>query len=153
MRRPVRYALAGALIAAGGLNLVAFVHARAFTTFVDKGTRIRNLEMSLAQKAGMLVTGARVPRVDPGRVRVVHDVYGGAYGRPLAKAEEGVALASRLLGARLDGTYSAKAFAAALSLVRQQRRRGEMAGTLFWLTFDARWMNAGWGPLPTGERG
>jgi D-cysteine desulfhydrase len=131
---------------------VTIVGARVVPRIAGNRWRVLRLAGATARLIERL-TGARVPRVDPRRVRVVHDVYGGAYGRPLAKAEEGVALASRLLGARLDGTYSAKAFAAALSLVRQERRRGEMAGTLFWLTFDARWMNAGWGPLPTGERG
>jgi D-cysteine desulfhydrase len=81
--------------------------------------------------------GARVPRVRASRIEVVHDVYGGAYGRPLPAADDAAALAHEALGVRLDGTYSAKAFAAALALAR----RGEPR-TLFWLTFDARWMQS-----------
>jgi D-cysteine desulfhydrase len=131
---------------------VTLVGARVVPRIAGNRWRVLRLAGATSRLIERL-TGERVPRVDPARVRVVHDVYGGAYGRPLANAEEGVALASRLLGARLDGTYSAKAFAAALSLVRQQRQRGELATTLFWLTFDARWMSTGWGPLPTGERG
>ncbi|HET7564632.1 MAG TPA: pyridoxal-phosphate dependent enzyme [Gemmatimonadaceae bacterium] len=80
-------------------------------------------------------TGERVPSVERDRMRVVHDVYGGAYGRPLARAREGAELLCQLTGVRLDDTYSAKAFTAALDVAR----RGD-GPTLFWLTFDARWM-------------
>ncbi|HEX6966092.1 MAG TPA: pyridoxal-phosphate dependent enzyme [Gemmatimonadaceae bacterium] len=81
------------------------------------------------------VTGERVPNVTRDRVHVVHDVYGGAYGRPLPRSREGTELLRQHTGVRLDDTYSAKAFTAALELAR----RGD-GPTLFWLTFDARWM-------------
>ncbi|HEX5435571.1 MAG TPA: pyridoxal-phosphate dependent enzyme [Gemmatimonadaceae bacterium] len=94
--------------------------------------------LRLARAALRLIhhhTGERLPSVQRGRVHVVHDVYGGAYGRPLPAARTGAALLERLSGVRLDESYSAKAFAAALALARRDQRR-----TLFWLTFDARWM-------------
>jgi 1-aminocyclopropane-1-carboxylate deaminase/D-cysteine desulfhydrase-like pyridoxal-dependent ACC family enzyme len=62
-------------------------------------------------------------------VRIVDAVYGGAYGRPLAGAP-----ATTPDGVALDATYSAKAFVAAVESARD-------ADTLFWLTFDSRWMN------------
>jgi hypothetical protein len=57
----------------------------------------------------------------------------------------GRAAAAALHAARdlpVDATYGAKALAVALELID-----GE---TLFWLTFDARWMSAG---LGTGDSG
>ena len=64
------------------------------------------------------------------------DAYGGAYGRETAIASHAAARLRSSGGPRLDGTYSAKAFAAALALAR-----GAGDGSiLFWLTFDARWM-------------
>ncbi|MBX6333186.1 MAG: pyridoxal-phosphate dependent enzyme [Gemmatimonadaceae bacterium] len=74
-----------------------------------------------------------IPRVDPRRVQVAHDAYGGAYGRPAPAAREAAARIERAAGLRLDDTYSAKALAVALAL--------DLAGegdTLFWLTFDPR---------------
>jgi hypothetical protein len=56
-------------------------------------------------------------------------VYGGAYGRPLDGAPD-----TTPTGVPLDATYSAKAFVAANEWARKEN-------TLFWLTFDSRWMN------------
>ena len=89
------------------------------------------------------LTGEKLARVSTPSVTVVHDVYGGGYGRP---SEQGIAAAramQRIRGLSLDATYSAKAFAAALALARKPKSR-----ILFWLTFDARWMSE-WG----GESG
>ena len=64
-------------------------------------------------------------------MQIVHDVYGGAYGRetPAARAAgERLRAVSRI---ELDATYSAKAFALALELAAREP-------TLFWLTFDSR---------------
>jgi D-cysteine desulfhydrase len=74
-----------------------------------------------------------IAHVNPSRVRILHSVYAGAYGRPLAGAATSTRLLERATGARLDGTYSAKAFAAANAIARR-----ESGITLFWLTFDAR---------------
>lgn len=79
------------------------------------------------------VTGEKMPRIRSDNLRIVHEVYGGAYGRPLAAATEAAATLERATGIRLDATYSAKAFVHALETARVATEP-----TLFWLTFDAR---------------
>jgi D-cysteine desulfhydrase len=78
------------------------------------------------------VSGQIAP-IDPSRVRIIHSVYGGGYGRPFPGTATSTRLFERATSARLDGTYSAKAFAAAYAIARR-----ESGTTLFWLTFDAR---------------
>jgi D-cysteine desulfhydrase len=77
------------------------------------------------------VTGERVPRVHADTLEIVHDAYGGAYGRETdasRRAADGFHSATRIA---LDGTYSAKAFAVAVE-------RAARGPTVFWLTFDSR---------------
>ena len=104
-------------------------------------TRGRVLRLAAATRRLARRLGADLP--PPVAVRVVHDAYGGAYGRPLPA---GTAAARRLdpaLAARLDATYSAKAAAAALALVARP------GPTLFWLTFDGRGLDdARSAPMP-----
>ncbi len=98
----------------------------------------RRAVLRLARQTAALihaVTGETVPVVDPAYLRVEHGVYGGAYGRPLAAAAEGAANLHSLSGIRLDDTYSAKAWIAAVA----ESRRSE-GPVLFWLTFDSRWL-------------
>ncbi len=100
------------------------------------GSRWRVLR--LADATARLIerhTGERLPRIDRTRVRLAHDVYGGGYGRVLPEAERARGVLERVTDVRLDSTYSAKAFVAALA---ERRREGGVV--LFWLTFDARWM-------------
>lgn len=85
--------------------------------------------------------GGAVPRVRPEAVEVVHDVYGGAYGRALPAAREAADLVERAADLRVDDTYSAKALLAALRLARARSDP-----VLFWLTFDVR------GTSPTSRR-
>ena len=74
-------------------------------------------------------TGERLPRPEPDDLRVQHDFYGGAYGRPLTEtAEDDAAL--RTMRIRLDDTYGRKAFRAAAS--------AHVELPLLWLTFDGR---------------
>ena len=97
-------------------------------------TRRRTLRM--AEATARLIeraSGERLPRPSPRRLVVAHDVYGGAYGRPLAAGERAAALLRDAGGLVLDATYSAKAAAAALALARSAP-----GPTLFWLTFDGR---------------
>ena len=92
--------------------------------------------LSLAGRARRYLSalaGANIPRVDASRLEIVHDVYAGAYGRALPAAERGAALLRAATGVRLDDTYSAKGFTAALEIARE-----ESGTTLFWLTFDGR---------------
>ena len=79
------------------------------------------------------LAGERIPRVERSRVEIIHSVYAGAYGRALPSAEVPTAMLHRATGLGLDGTYSAKAFSAALTLASR-----ETDCTLFWLTFDGR---------------
>jgi D-cysteine desulfhydrase len=80
-------------------------------------------------------TGVRLPSLHRDAVRVVHDVFGGAYGRVSPSAAEAAAAMERASGLVLDATYGAKAFDAALRVARS-----ESGVTLFWSTFDARWL-------------
>ncbi|HEY3257808.1 MAG TPA: pyridoxal-phosphate dependent enzyme [Gemmatimonadaceae bacterium] len=84
-------------------------------------------------------TGESVPGVRTENLRIVHNVYGGAYGRPLAAGTEAAAMLREVAGIRLDSTYSAKAFVAALEAARAEPGGGP---TLFWLTFDGRWLTS-----------
>jgi putative heme degradation protein len=67
---------------------------------------------------------------DRAAVEIAEGVYGGAYGRALEGAPS-----TTSSGARLDPTYSAKAYVVAETSARD-------ADTLFWHTFDSRWMKA-----------
>lgn len=90
-----------------------------------------------ARKLIFRETGETVARVARRMVRVVHDVFGGAYGRLLPASAGAAGLLLDAYGIRLDSTYSAKAFVAALACAR------ELDGpTLFWLTFDGRCLEA-----------
>ena len=80
-------------------------------------------------------TGVDLPRVRRSAVHVVHDAYAGAYGRASPMGTEAAAALERASGMRLDATYSAKAFAIALRVARVTD-----GVTLFWSTFDARWL-------------
>jgi 1-aminocyclopropane-1-carboxylate deaminase/D-cysteine desulfhydrase-like pyridoxal-dependent ACC family enzyme len=96
----------------------------------------RGRALRLARAAARLVerhTGHRLPRVDPAHLVVDHDVYGGAYGRPLPEGDRAAALLRDAAGLTLDSTYGAKAAAAALRLARAGK-----GPTLFWMTFDGR---------------
>lgn len=82
-------------------------------------------------------TGRAPPSVRADRVIVSHDLYGGAYARPHPTAEHAAVLVDALRGWRLDATYSAKAFAVALDVAS-----AHSTPTLFWMTFDSRWMKS-----------
>jgi 1-aminocyclopropane-1-carboxylate deaminase/D-cysteine desulfhydrase-like pyridoxal-dependent ACC family enzyme len=97
----------------------------------------RHVRALVARTARLIerAADAKVPRPDARGLRVVHEFYGGAYGRA---TKEGDRVASDCLartGIVIDPTYGAKALAAAVSLAHA---RG--GTTLFWLSFDGRWM-------------
>lgn len=111
---------------------IELVGARVGPRAVVNGRRV----MSLVRRTSSLIsrlTGERLPQVDPSRLRIVHDVYGGAYGRPLPASEDAAAILGDAVSIKLDGTYSAKAWVAALA-----ESRNTSGPILFWLTFDAR---------------
>ena len=118
-------------LAMAGLE-TTLVCARVAPRLVSHRRRV----LGLARAAGRLVerlTGRRVPAVRASRVSVIHDVYGGAYGRPLAAGDQAAAIFGAAGGPGLDATYSAKACAAALQIAASAE-----GPTLFWLTFDGR---------------
>jgi D-cysteine desulfhydrase len=80
-------------------------------------------------------TGVALPAVTRDAVHVAHEAYGGAYGRASPLATDAAMAMERAMGLRLDTTYSAKAFAIALRLAR-----ADEGVTVFWSTFDARWL-------------
>lgn len=79
------------------------------------------------------LAGEPIPAVDPSRLEIIHSVYAGAYGRALPGAEAPASMLFRATGLALDGTYSAKAFSAAVQLAASRT-----GCTLFWNTFDGR---------------
>lgn len=127
---------------AAGLAL-GFAIAGLDTTIVGArvGPRIganRWRVLRLAERTRRLIanyTGRTPAPVRGDRVAVSHDLYGGAYARPHPTAEHAAVLVDELRGWRLDATYSAKAFAVALDMASAHGTT-----TLFWMTFDARWM-------------
>ena len=82
-------------------------------------------------------TGRAPAGVQLSRMVVSHELYGGAYARPHPTAEHAAVLVHSLRGWKLDATYSAKAFGVALDLAA-----AESTPTLFWMTFDSRWMKS-----------
>jgi D-cysteine desulfhydrase len=109
---------------------IAVVGARVVPRIVARLTRVRRLANETAklieQKAGV-----QLPRVGKTAVTIVHDSYGGAYGRETTAAKQAAEQLRTVSSIQLDSTYSAKAFATALDSARR-------APTLFWLTFDSR---------------
>ena len=93
---------------------------------------------SLVARTARLIersTGTRLPAPDANRIRVVHDFFGGAYGRPTAEGDRVARDCIEQTGIVVDTTYGAKALAAAIGLANE--RHGT---TLLWLSFDGRWM-------------
>lgn len=108
------------------------VAARVVPSIVGRRSRV----LRLADATRALIerkSGERLSISGALNVSVVHDVYGGAYGRTLARAAELTTRLGNATDVRLDATYAAKAFTAAIELRRD-------VPTLFWLTFDGRWM-------------
>ncbi len=103
---------------------------------VGPGIYINRMKvLSLARRTTRFIerlTGESLPRVEGGRLRVNHDVYGGGYGRPLERASVAAARLLEETGIRVDHTYAGKAWTAALE-------EAVLPGgpVLFWLTFDA----------------
>jgi D-cysteine desulfhydrase len=111
------------------------VGVRVVSQIVANKARVLRLATRAARLVERLAPGARVPLVSPGRLHVVEGYFGGAYGR---ETNEGRAATERFREGHapvtLEPTYTAKAFAAALAAC-------DGAATLFWLTFDSRWLN------------
>jgi D-cysteine desulfhydrase len=122
------------------------VAVRVVSRIVANRARALRLAARTARLIERLAPGARVPRVSPDRLQVAEGYFGGAYAR---ETSDGRAAAERFRDAhapaRLEPTYTAKSFAGALA-------RCDGQPTLFWLTFDARWLEkAGSGRREAGS--
>jgi D-cysteine desulfhydrase len=107
-------------LALGGLRS-RVIGARVVPRIVANRGRVRRLVRAILPQVGNPPEPA---------FEIAEGVYGGAYGRTLPGAPR-----TTENGLVLDPTYSAKAFVTAIQSAREAR-------TLFWLTFDSRWMNA-----------
>lgn len=110
----------------------SIVAARVVPRIVGRKSRVERLARSALYLLETL-TRERIP-VRWGDLTVVQSVYGEAYGRPLAAANASSEALARL-GVPVDPTYSGKALVAAIDSARE-------AETLFWLTFDSRFLAA-----------
>ena len=97
----------------------------------------RHLRALVSRTARLIERTAKtsVPRPSARGVRIVHDFYGGAYGRATKEGDRIARDCLERIGIVIDPTYGAKALAAAVTLANE--RPGT---TLFWLSFDGRWM-------------
>ena len=97
--------------------------------------------LRLARRSRALLgrlAGEAIPVIDGARLVIEHASYGGAYGRETAAGIAAAGWIRQSGGPHLDGTYSAKAGGHALALAH----RAPDGAVLFWLTFDARWLDA-----------
>ena len=116
------FAIAGMDIRVVGVRVVPWIVGR------------RGRVLRLARRTAALIartTGVGVPAVGRDAVSVLHEAYGGAYGRETLAAQAAAERLTDAAGVRLDATYSAKAFEVALRLAAREP-------VLFWLTFDPR---------------
>ena len=113
---------------------IPIVAVRVVPRVVANLARVRRLVGRTARLIERL-TNAVVQRPRPEHVRIVHDYFGGAYGRVTPVGAEVARLCESKTGIGIDPTYGAKALAAAVALARV-----EGGTTLFWLSFDGRWL-------------
>ena len=109
---------------------IRVVGARVVPRIVARLARIRRLANDTA-KLIERNAGVQLPRVGTEAITIVHESYGGAYGRETIEARTATDQFRTVSSIELDSTYSAKAFATALDFA-------ERTPTLFWLTFDSR---------------
>ena len=119
--------------AIGGLN-TEIVAVRVVPRIVANERHVARL-INRTTRLMHRLTGAVLAPVP---VRVMHQFYGGAYGRATPSAEQAAELLRSRCAISADATYSAKALAAAIAI-----SKSDGGTTLFWLSFDARWLDAG----------
>jgi len=120
-------------LACAGLN-IPIIGVRVAPRAFSNRARVLRIARGAARLISK-VTGEIPPQIQAGSLEIAHEMYGAAYGRPIAAGTEAASRLADISDIFLDATYSAKAFAAALEYARA--REGP---TLFWLTFDARWL-------------
>jgi D-cysteine desulfhydrase len=102
----------------------------------------RRRVLSLARRTAALFgerAGVPAPDIDAAQFTVEQEQYGGAYARETRASRTSQELVLARDGPALEGTYSAKAFAAALA----HARAAPAKRVLYWLTFDGRWLDTG----------
>ena len=111
------------------------VGVRVVPRVVANHRRVMRLARAAAARFGELA-GVTAPEIREDRLIVEQAQYGGAYARETDASRTAVALVRAAGGPSLEGTYSAKALAAALTHARTSPNER----VLFWLTFDGRWL-------------
>jgi D-cysteine desulfhydrase len=109
---------------------ITVIGARVVPRIVARLARVQRL----ANETAKLIerrAGVQLPRVRKEAMHIVHESYGGAYGRETQAAKGAAEQLRAVSSIALDTTYSAKAFATALDFATR-------TPTLFWLTFDSR---------------
>ena len=102
----------------------------------------RRRVLALARRTAALFgerAGVAAPVIDETRFAIEETQYGGAYARETRASRTSQELVLAREGPALEGTYSAKALAAAL----EHARAAPAERVLYWLTFDGRWLDAG----------
>jgi D-cysteine desulfhydrase len=100
----------------------------------------RRRVLGLARQAAALFAeraGIPAPIIDDARFSIEQAQYGGAYARETRASRTSQELVLAREGPALEGTYSAKALAAALD----HARAAPAERVLYWLTFDGRWLD------------
>ena len=100
----------------------------------------RRRVLGLARRAAALfgeLAGVAAPVVDDAHFAIEETQYGGAYARETRASRTSQELVLAREGPALEGTYSAKALAAALA----HARAAPAERVLYWLTFDGRWLD------------
>jgi D-cysteine desulfhydrase len=100
----------------------------------------RRRVLALARRtAALFAERAHVaaPAIAGDRFAIEQTQYGGAYARETHAARTSAALVLAREGPALESTYSAKALAAAIA----HARSAPAERTLYWLTFDGRWLD------------
>ena len=125
-----------------GLSLAGLTTRVLGVRVVPRVVANRRRVLGLARRTAALFgerAGVRPPRVDGTRFAIEAAQYGGAYARETRASRAAAALVLAREGPALEGTYSAKALAAALAHARSTPH-GQV---LYWLTFDGRWLGSG----------
>jgi D-cysteine desulfhydrase len=119
---------AGLLVSLWSEPAIELVAVRVTDRVVASEHHVRRLakatERFLGDRLGVGGVGLLPRRGQPPRLRVVHDQFGGAYGRPTAAGEAAVAAAAGA-GLGLEPTYTGKCMAALLADARAGRLAGK----------------------------
>lgn len=117
-----------------GLNsrLLAVPVTRAPTASAPAVARLANAAARLLRRRGAALRAGPVRASD---IDIVRGWQGRGYGRPTAEGEEAKALLAETEGLALESTYTAKAAAALLALVRSGRLA--QGPVLYWHTYNA----------------